>query len=162
PRLGKIAEDELKKTGNPALTLPAEPDALAEFDCIILGDVSPTQLPLPERVRLEKYVADRGGALVLGAGERVLAVALAAGGGVGKPDRLLNLLPIQEPRVVQPAQGFAVTLTAEGNLLPFLQLDASADESGKRWAELPPHYWAVIGRAKPGAVPLATHPGEEP
>src|SRR5262249_15797667 len=65
PRLGKIAEDELKKTGNPALTLPAEPDALAEFDCIILGDVSPTQLPLPERVRLEKYVADRGGTLVL-------------------------------------------------------------------------------------------------
>src|SRR5947209_1353018 len=41
PRLGQVAEDDLKKIGNPALALPAEPDALLNYDCIILGDVSP-------------------------------------------------------------------------------------------------------------------------
>src|SRR5262249_13659023 len=30
-----------------------------------------------------------------------------------------------------------------------------------RWAEFQPHYWGVVGRAKPGAVPLASF-GEGP
>src|SRR5439155_12012709 len=36
-----------------------------------------------------------------------------------------------------------------------LQLDATAEASTNVWAELPKHYWGVVGRAKPGAVPLA-------
>src|SRR5262249_49142647 len=41
PRVGKVPEDELRKTGNPALRLPDGPDAFAPYDCIILGDVLP-------------------------------------------------------------------------------------------------------------------------
>jgi hypothetical protein len=77
PRLGLLPEDQLVKAGNPLLTLPTEPDALAAYDCIMLGDVSPAQLPLRERHRLERYVADRGGTLVITAGKRFMPLAYA-------------------------------------------------------------------------------------
>ena len=162
PRLGRIPEEELKKIGNPALALPAEPDGLAAFDCIIVGDVSPGQLPLPERLRLEKYVADRGGTLVVLAGKRYMPLAFGSLGSSDETDPLLKLLPIQEPRAVQPTQGFPITLTTEGTLAPFLQMDAAAEESAKRWGELPPHYWGITGRAKPGAVLLASLSADAP
>jgi hypothetical protein len=156
PRLGKIDVEEMVKAGNPSRTLPEGPDALAGFDCIILGDVTPEQLPPTERVRLEKYVGDRGGTLVMLAGKRSLPLAFVGQpGGEAEQDPLLKLLPIEQPRVVAPMQGFPVTLTEEGRLTAFLQMDPVADESLNRWAELPPHYWGVVGKAKPGAVPLA-------
>jgi hypothetical protein len=158
PRLGRIDEEELVKTGNPSRTLPEGPDALAGFDCVIVGDVTPEQLPPAERLRLEKYVGDRGGTLVLLAGKRSLPLAFVGqpgAAGEAEQDPLLKLLPIEQPRVVAPVQGFPVTLTEEGRLSSFLQMDPVADESLNRWAELPPHYWGVVGKAKPGAVTLA-------
>src|SRR5215471_6471436 len=41
PRIGRIDEDELRKLNHPALTMPTERDALAAYDVIVLGDVSP-------------------------------------------------------------------------------------------------------------------------
>jgi hypothetical protein len=157
PRLGKMSEEELEKLGNPALKLPAEPDALSGYDCIILGDVSPEQLPLPERIRLEKYVADRGGTLVLLAGKRFMPLAYTK---LFDPatelDPLLKLLPIVNERVYDSADGFKVTLTEEGQQVPFLQMETTPEKSRERWGLLPPHHWAMIGEAKPGAVPLAS------
>jgi len=157
PRLGKLPEEELEKLGNPALKLPVEPDALSGYDCIILGDVSPEQLPLPERIRLEKYVADRGGTLVILAGKRFMPLAYAK---MFDPatelDPLLKLLPIVNERVYDSADGFKVTLTEEGQQVPFLQMETTPEKSRERWGLLPPHHWAVIGEAKPGAVPLAS------
>lgn len=151
PRLGRIPEEELHKVGNPRLHLPPEADALAGYDCIIVGDVTPAQLPPPDRVRLERYVADRGGTLVLVAGKRAMPQAFLGDG----DDPLPRLLPIEEPQVVTPAAGFPMTLTPEGRLAAFLQLEAAPDRSEQRWAELPRHFWGVVGRVKPGAVPLA-------
>lgn len=160
PRLGKLPEEELRKLGNPALTLPTEPDALMGYDCIVLGDVTPEQLPLSERVRLEKYVADRGGTLVILAGKRAMPAgylnAQSVLSGVSDVDPLLRLLPITSPRPFHSTRGFRVALTEEGKQLPFLQMEAASDKSQQRWAALPPHYWAIIGEVKPGATPLAT------
>src|SRR5262249_1537254 len=78
PRLGGISEEDLQRNGYPLLKLPPEPDALAGYDCIILGDVTPDHLPMPERVRLENYVAERGGTLVFLAGKRAMPQAFAA------------------------------------------------------------------------------------
>jgi hypothetical protein len=155
PRLGKIPEEELRKVGNPATTLPDGPDAFAPYDCIVLGDVMPEQLPPADRTRLEKYVGDRGGTLVLLAGKRAMPLAYTGNGAGPDEDPLLHLLPVEQPRAVTPKEGFRVTLTEEGKLTAFLQMDPAADQSGARWAEFPPHYWGVVGRAKPGAVPLA-------
>jgi hypothetical protein len=170
PRIGAVPEAELKKLGLPERSLPAEPDALTAFDCIVLGDVSPAQLPLPERRRLEKYVADRGGTLVILAGKRSMPLAfLEAGKGAGEEgDPLLNLLPVESPQAVAPVRGFPLTFTEEGKLrTQFLEMEETPEGNTRRWAELPPHYWGVVGRAKKNAVVLSyvaeeRFPGVEP
>jgi hypothetical protein len=162
-----ISEDDLKKLGNPKRHLPAGPDALADYQCIILGDVAPEQLPRPDRERLEQFVARHGGTLVIVAGKRFTplaytphqgdpAVAEERGKGAApETDPLLKLLPIEGPHVVRPEQGFPVTLTREGRSAPFMRMEAEAGESAERWASFPPHYWGVVGRAKAAATPLA-------
>jgi hypothetical protein len=156
PRLGKIGEEELRQVGNPSVALPAGPDALAPYDCIILGDVTPDQLPPADRQRLEKYVADRGGTLVLLAGKRAMPMAFTGGErGAAEEEPLLRLLPVEQPRAVAPPDGFHVALTEEGKLTPFLQMDPAPDQNAERWAEFPPHFWGVVGRPKPGATALA-------
>src|SRR5262249_19334225 len=69
--------------------------------------------------------------------------------------------PILEPRVVKPVQGFPVTLTKAGKITAYLQLEESPAESLERWEKLPPHYWGVVGTAKPGAEPLAYYAADE-
>ncbi len=141
--------------GSPDRQLPTGPDALAEFDCIMLGDVAPEQLPLADRARLERYVADRGGTLLILAGKRSMPLAYPDAEAGGEADPLRKLLPVEGARVEARPEGFPLTLTREGEETDFLRLDPDASQSARRWAELPPHYWAVVGRAKPGATPLA-------
>jgi hypothetical protein len=156
PRLGQVPEDELKKSGYAWRSLPTEPDALSAYDCIILGDVTPEQLPPPDRARLEKYVGDRGGTLVILAGKRAMPLAYAGAADNGpEGDPLMRLLPIEQPQAVRPTAGFPVTLTYEGKGTPFLQMEPEPDKNEQRWAEFPPHYWGVVGKVKPGATALA-------
>jgi hypothetical protein len=161
PRVGRIPEAELEKQGNPRVALPRREDAkdaldpLLKYDCVILGDVSPEQLPIEDRKRLEKYVADRGGTLVLLAGKRSMPLAFRPEGAAGEDDSLLRMLPVERARAVSPQEGFAVTLTQEGKLTSFLQMDSTPEASAQRWAEFPLHYWGLVGRPKPGAVALA-------
>jgi hypothetical protein len=155
PRLRELDPEEARQLGLPRQQLPPGADALAEFDCIILGDVAPEQLPLADRIRLEKYVADRGGTLVVLAGKRSMPLSYAemAAGGISDP--LRKLLPIEAPRVANVPDGFAVTLTEEGRETNFMRPGVEAGAADDFWSQLPKHYWAVVGRAKPGAMPLA-------
>ena len=156
PRLNKnLTPEELKKIGSPAQKLPEGPDSLADFDCIILGDAEAEQLPLADRQRLEKYVADRGGTLVLLAGKRALPLGYPDADNAGEADPLRKMLPIEDAHVVAPEDGFHLSLTPEGRDTEFMKLDAENAKSDTRWAELPKHYWAVVGKVKPGARALA-------
>jgi hypothetical protein len=155
PRLGAVPEDELRKAGNPMRMLPTEPDALSAYDCIILGDVTPEQLPPAERVRLEKYVGDRGGTLVVLAGKRAMPLAFTGADPGNDSDPIARLLPIEQPQVVRSTAGFPVTLTYEGRNTPFLQMEPEPDQNEQRWAEFPRHYWGVVGKVKPGGTALA-------
>jgi hypothetical protein len=162
PRLDEgLSPEELRKMGCPRQKLPEGPDALAGFDCIILGDVAVDRLPLAERQRLEKYVSDRGGTLVVLAGKRSMPLAYPEAEANGEADPLRKLLPIEDPRVAAPADGFPVTLTQAGRETKFMELDPEPGRSQERWAQMPPHYWAVVGQAKPGATPLACVPDPE-
>ncbi len=115
PRLNAdLRPAELQKMGLPRQQMPAGPDALADFDCIILGDVGIEQLPLAERKRLEKYVAERGGTLVILAGKRFMPLAYPETEANGEADPLRKLLPIESPRIVAPTDGFSLTLTQSG------------------------------------------------
>ena len=153
PRIGKVSEEDLQKVGNPALSLPTEPDALANFDCIVLGDVAPDQLPPAERTRLLKYVADRGGTLVIVAGKRAMPLAYQGAGG---EDPIMKLLPVEQPRPAQPnmERGFAVSLTHEGGQTEFLKMEKDSAKSAERWKSFQPHFWGIVGDAKPGATSL--------
>jgi hypothetical protein len=156
PRLGTLAEDQLEKLGHPRRQIPAKEgtaeDPLWQYDCIVIGDLAPEQLPTPERIRLERYVADRGGTLVVVAGKRNMPLAYFAGAG---DDPFVKLLPLQQPNAAQPKEGFEFSVTELGAKTPFFQIDKNADLSRLRWAEMPKHFWGVTGVAKPGAVVLA-------
>jgi hypothetical protein len=156
PRLNdSLGPEELKKIGLPVQQLPAGPNGLAEYDCIILGDVAAEQLPLAERQRLEKYVAERGGTLVILAGKHSMPLGYPATEANGETDPLRKLLPIEAPHVLAPVEGFPVTLTRDGKGTKFLDMDPDPVKSASIWHTLPRHYWAVVGEAKPGATTLA-------
>ena len=156
PRTGATPEDQLEKLGHARRQLPpsdgAIEDPLWQYDCIVLGDVAPEQLPTIDRKRLERYVADRGGTLVVSAGKRFMPLAYFTG---PADDPLLKLLPLREPLAVQPKDGFTFAVTDLGEKTSFFQIDANADASKQRWLEMPKHYSGVSGIAKPGAVVLA-------
>ena len=155
PRLGAVSEEDLLQIGYPATQLRADRDGLNSFDCIILGDVSPDQFPLSERQRLERYVSERGGTLVVLCGKRFMPLAFGASGIERDNDPLGRLLPVSDVQEVRPVDGFSLRLTAEGRLSPFLQLDATLDRSDRIWSGLPRHYWGLVGKTKPGAIALA-------
>jgi hypothetical protein len=162
PRLGTLTDDALKEMKYPERKLPTDPEALFAYDCIVLGDASPDDLSLPDRERLERYVAERGGTLVLAAGKRSLPLEyLRRFPDPARLDPLLKLLPIESPQPLGPEKGFGLTLTGEGRQTPFLRLEQDPAESSSRWAKLPPHYWGVVGKAKGGAVALAYAGGEK-
>jgi hypothetical protein len=169
PRLGKVPESELAKMNNPSPVLPPAPkpeqDPLFDYDCIILGDVMPEQITPAERIRLEKYVADRGGTLVVLAGKRAMPLAFLPPADEKKPaaaaddkqDPLIKMLPITQAHAVAPEEGFPVTLTEEGKQTEFMKLEAegSVEDNLKRWSTMLPHGWGIVGKAKPGATILA-------
>ncbi|MFO0929310.1 MAG: hypothetical protein U0736_20175, partial [Gemmataceae bacterium] len=158
PRLDeRLTGDQGEKLGLPARKWPDGPDALADFQCVILGDVDPTNLPLEQRQRLERYVADAGGTLIVVAGKRFMPLAYPSTAPTGDADPLRRLLPIEAPRTLAPRTGFPLTLTAAGSETRFMELAADRDENRQLWAGYPrPWGWAIEGQAKPGATPLAS------
>src|SRR5262249_26389763 len=131
---------------------------------ITLGDVDAARLPLAERERLERYVADAGGTLVVLAGKRSMPLEFPEVGPGGEADPLRKLLPIELPRVLEPENGFALTLGLGAADLKFMELDPDRQENEALWAGRPrPWGWAVAGKAKPGATVLAyaADPGDE-
>ena len=149
PRITKADDETLKKYGIPALKLP-DPDVVVGYDCIVLGDVEPPMLTRADRERLEKYVAEDGGTLVIVAGKRAMP-------GVYREDTepLRKLLPIKNPAVVNSQDGFRLSLAPDGQRSWFLQLGDTSSLTRLIWENLPPHYWAVTGDAKDGAEVLA-------
>lgn len=158
PRLDLQPDEKLKKLGFASRKLPVlredkvADDPLFAFDCILLGDVSPEDLPVKDQQRLHHYVSERGGTLVMLSGKRFLPMAYAE-----KFDfPLSSLLPVTDLRVEMPdKKGFAIELSEPGNATPWLALHDDPAQNLKTWSELPPHFWGVTGKAKPGAVILA-------
>jgi hypothetical protein len=162
PRIGNLPEEKLAALGHPHVALPAlkegEEDPLNVYDCIVLGDVPAAKLPLEQRRRLERYVAQRGGTLVLLVGKNHFPREYLAFPDAGD-DPLLKLLPVTEARAWQPKQGFNLALTPEGKLTPFLQLEATPEANLRRYADFPKHFWGLLGKPRPGAIVLAVPEG---
>ncbi len=156
PRIGLAKEDELEKRGHAKTKLPERKDDQAEeplhaYDAIIVGDVSPEHLPPRDRVRLERYVSERGGTVIFVAGKRSMPLEYLQAPS-SATDPLMKMLPIVEPRVMKSDTGFLMQPTTEGKATPFLNLEP--DVPGKPWSSLPKHFWGVAGMRKPGASVL--------
>ncbi len=159
PRLGLAPVDKLESAGFAAEKLakqePGQEDPLNEHDTIILGDVDPEHLPAEDRVRLAKFVTERGGTLVVVAGKR-WSQALWADAA------LAPLLPIEKSRVHAPLTGFRLDLSAAGQGLPFFKIqekreafrEASEAEPREFWRKRPKHFWSLVGTPRPGATVL--------
>jgi hypothetical protein len=142
-----------------------QPDPLGAFDVIIMGDVDPADITPETWARLESYVAERGGTLVLGAGPRHWATQ-AAGATVRKLLPVLDPQPITvPPDAVDPAHlslppGTALRPThaagSDPGAWPMLQLASDPEASLQVWAGLPRLPWLLAGKPKPGATVLAT------
>ncbi len=157
PRLDqRLTSKELEEMGSPAQEWPAGPDALSSYQAIVLGDVSPDKLTLAERQRLERYVADGGGTLIVLAGKRFMPLAYPDTLPSGESDPLRRLLPIESPHVLSSPEGVPLTLTRSGRETRFMELDPEREDNEALWAGNPrPWAWAIGANAKPGATPLA-------
>jgi hypothetical protein len=141
------------------------PDPLGAFDLVIIGDVDPVDITPETWSRLESYVAERGGTLVLGAGPRHWAAQLA-GATVRKLLPVLDPQPVVvPPDAIDPAHpslppGTAVRPTqvagSDPSAWPMFQLASEPTVSLQVWSGLPRLPWVVAGRPKPGAIVLAT------
>lgn len=165
-RIGAIKDADLDKAGLPKSKLPEwkadskEMDPLLDYPFIILGDVSPDDLPSADRQRLLKYVGERGGTLMLVAGKRYLPLAYTRGP-KADDDPLVKMLPITAATELRPEAGFLLRPTSEGKMAPFLSLGDTPEADV--WPELPRHYWGIVGKRKPAAsVLLAPFSGVEP
>lgn len=158
PRVTRATDEVVRSTGLPAREMPADPDALSGMACVILGDVEPGQFSPAERERLERYVADAGGTLVMVAGKRAMPLAYTG----REDDPFRKLLPLRQPKVLDEPNGFRLAPTPDAERAWFLQLADMAGDSREAWDRLPPHFWAVIGEAKDGAEVLAAVPGQPP
>jgi hypothetical protein len=159
PRITKATDEDLKKFGIPALTLP-DADVLSGYDGVLLGDVEADQLVNKEKQHvswdwLEKYIAEEGGTLVIMAGKRGMPMAH-----LQENNPIRKLLPIKNPAEVNDKEGFRLTLTADGERAWFLQLAETQAINRFRWQTLPAHYWCISGEAKPGAEVLAEQNGK--
>ena len=120
----------LRGTGNLA-TKPQFPRTVedwAMYDVVILGDISPRQLPRVSQEALVEYVRKRNGHLILIAGRDHMPQAYD-----GQP--LMELLPV-EPLPGPMYDSYTVSLTDEGRLHSALAIEDGAKLSEMAWQDV--------------------------
>lgn len=131
----------------------------APYDLVLIGDVSPQNLPAQIWQQLDRYVREEGGTLVLTAGKRFFPMAYHGA-------LIDSLLPVENLRQIRteeqgattsPAtRGFHLTISPDGEQLPMFQLDTDEARSRQIWSRLPGHSWGIVGTARGGASVWAT------
>lgn len=128
-------------------------------DLVIWGDADSRDVDQATWEQLEKFVAERGGTLVLSSGKRHFASLL-------RNPVLSKLLPITHYRPIESARddvglaprerGFHLQLTPQGRTHPLMKLETDGTRNSEAWESLPGHAWGLAGVPKPGAQVLAT------
>jgi len=137
-----------------ASALPKDQIEWLKFDAIILGDVAPKYLGDETLRILHKFVADRGGTLIVVAGPIWMPHAFA-------DTPLADLLPAtfkkgEQPVLAAPEKTYRLAMTAEGRESVIMRQKVSPDENAEVWGGLPDIYWRhPILQTKEGATVLA-------
>ncbi|MEM9185819.1 MAG: hypothetical protein AAGB00_04910 [Planctomycetota bacterium] len=136
--------------------LPLREEELDAYDAVVVMDLDPRLTPRTFWPALRGFVAERGGGLALVAGERSLP------GAYRDVADFAALYPAELPAGGEAAgagAGFRLAPTPVGLQRAALQLSDDAASTGLAWRALPPLYWhAEVGKLKPAAQVLATHP----
>jgi len=137
-----------------ATDLPENLEEWMKFDVILLGDVTPAELGEEGLKAIRKFVADRGGTLVVVSGP--LAMPHAFGN-----TPLAELLPVnftadERPVMAGPEPRYTVKLTAEGRDNAIMRLAVDPVENEKAWSGVPDVFWRhTVKSTKEGATVLA-------
>jgi len=139
-----------------ALALPADAEAWARFDLVVLGDVPAALFPPDRQAALAEAVAERGVGIVFHPGADHLPGDYRAG-------PLADLFPVSLPDDGAAAsiaaidgRPFRMLVTARGALHPAFALESDASRNRARWNAMPPFFRAAAVRApKPAAATLA-------
>ncbi|MBN1344885.1 MAG: hypothetical protein JXQ73_19480 [Phycisphaerae bacterium] len=155
PELKQVAARVSNETPE-ADRLPDEQEELNAFDVIVLGDVSPDDLPRDKQRMIEKFVSDRGGTLILVAGKRHMPLEFEA-------QSLASLLPVKAAEGANDGstraactESFHLRLTGEGQHHMVTELAAEPETNRSLWRDLPAMHWhSGVCSAKGGASVLA-------
>lgn len=165
PYLGVLPETFFQQRLNwPGPESAIEKSPLAEFDLVVVGDVSPRHLSEPLLQHLEKFVAEMGGTVIFVAGKRSLPREFRS----RTLDKLLPVINARPATSLEPPEtpphlrGFHLRLTPDGELESSLQLAADVEANRTLWKSLPGHSWAMAAEAKAGATVLATADDGQP
>jgi len=137
-----------------ASDLPENEAEWLKFDVIVLGDVSPQVLGEEELAVIEKFVAERGGTLIVIAGPQYMPHAFG-----GSP--LRDLLPVTceattEVLLGEDEPSFRIALSKAGRNHVVMRQSDVLIENLRVWASRPEIYWRhPITGAKDGASVLA-------
>jgi hypothetical protein len=139
----------------PIRSVPADEKTLFDYDMVILGDVPRAAFSDAQLAALRRFVEDRGGSLLVIAGEQHMPFEFA-----GTP--LEAVLPVEIASVPNPVltdDPFRIELTPEGRRSTIMMLEDDPLVSAHVWEHLPGMYWAAgVPRARPGATVYAVHP----
>lgn len=137
-----------------ATALPENETEWFKFDVIILGDVDQSALSAEQQELIQRFVSQRGGALIVISGADHMPHAWT-------DQPLSELFPIdvaptQEVQFKAPEPSYRWQLTSVGERHAITRQGDSIDASRSIWERMPEMYWrhSVTG-VKPGSVVLA-------
>jgi uncharacterized membrane protein len=132
-------------------------EQMKQYDVILLGDISPREIPRGEQVvtDLTKFVKEHGGGLIVLSGPNSTPAAY-------KDTPLEDVLPIQitnPPVAPAKSEPYRPKLTPSGQSHPLFRFASEDSASLEIWNQLPPLLAVSTGyRRKLSAEVLAVHP----
>ena len=138
---------------------PVRREEIFQYDVILLGDVNPDYLSNAVFEHLQEFVRERGGGLILIAGERHNPLDYR-----GTPLEVMLPIELSTARAPDPQAtirtGFRPELTLEGRKeSAIFRFEKTEEESVAVWNQFPELYWFLEApELKPGAFAFARHP----
>ncbi len=156
-KIGEGSADALKAG------FPSGEEDLFAYHAIMLDDVEASFFTQQQMLLMRKFVADRGGGLIMLGGQEMFL------GGNYRDTPLGDVLPVYlrgAEADQDKSQPVRYQLTREGGLEPWLRLRPNQSDEAKRFREMPDFLtWNAVAELKPGAsllAEIATPSGNKP
>ncbi len=139
----------------PIASFPTDERRLFAYDIVILGDVPRSRLQTTQLRAIRRFVEDRGGSLVVIAGERHMPHEYVG----THVEPVFPLIVRSSPDHVVMDEPFRWVRTPQGAQDALLRMAADPVEDERIWREMPGMLWMAGSEGpKPGATVLAVNP----